>query len=322
VGKKAKRSRDGRQPGRAEGVDVPRPAAHGGRADPAGGGVLKSAELSPTQYNVLRILRGPREGLPWGEIASRMITRDPDLAQLDRPVRQAHRRQLGHLGPGRLWRLTALLRAARGSFLAAISCCNECRLDASNRGRKKRQKGHNGGPSNQHVEHRPSPLRRRVQGPAHDDFEREGHFSGIRGSLALDEVDPTRSRAEASIQARSLDSPEPPRDAHLRSADFFDVENFPTLSFQSGGITRTSEGTFAVEGQLTMHGVTGRVVFAVEGPSGPAQDPWGNTRVGLAATAEINRRDFGLTWNSALETGGILVGDDVTISLDVEFVKA
>ncbi|HXW57347.1 MAG TPA: YceI family protein [Candidatus Cybelea sp.] len=150
----------------------------------------------------------------------------------------------------------------------------------------------------------------------------KGRFSGIRGSLVLDEADLTRSRVEAAIDARSLDTQEPQRDAHLRSADFFDVENSPTLSFQSGRITRTSEGTLAVEGQLTLRGVTGRVVFAVEGPSAPAQDPWGNTRVGLAAATKINRRDFGLTWNSALETGGILVGDEVTISLDVEFVKA
>mgnify|MGYP001550502553 FL=1 len=111
------------------------------------------------------------------------------------------------------------------------------------------------------------------------------------------------------------------RDGHLKSADFFDVEKFPTMTFKSSKVERVSEGELAVSGDLTLHGVSKAVTFAVEGPSAPGKDPWGNVRVGLSATAKINRKDFGLTWNSALETGGVLVGEDIAITLDVQFIK-
>jgi len=150
----------------------------------------------------------------------------------------------------------------------------------------------------------------------------KGRFAGIQGSLTLNEADVTNSRVEASLDAASIDTNETQRDAHLRSADFFDTEKFPTLSFQSTRVARNGDGELAVTGDLNIHGVSRSVVFAVEGPSAPLKDPYGNIRVGLAATAKINRKDFGLTWNAALETGGILVGDEVTITLDVQFVKA
>jgi polyisoprenoid-binding protein YceI len=150
----------------------------------------------------------------------------------------------------------------------------------------------------------------------------KGQFTGVKGTLTLDESKVINSRVEASIDAASINTHEAQRDAHLKSADFFDVEKFPTLSFKSTRITRASDGDLAVAGDLTIHGVTRSVVFTVEGPTAPGKDPWGNTRVGLTATTKINRKDFGLTWNAALETGGILVGDDVTITLEVEFVKA
>jgi polyisoprenoid-binding protein YceI len=150
----------------------------------------------------------------------------------------------------------------------------------------------------------------------------KGQFSGIKGSLMHDEANPANSRVEAAIDATSINTRDPQRDAHLKSADFFDVEKFPALTFTSTRVTRNSDGETEVAGDLTIHGVTRTVVFTVEGPSEPAKDPWGNTRLGLAATTKINRKDFGLTWNAALETGGILVGDDVTISLDMQFVKA
>ncbi|MDE3138125.1 MAG: YceI family protein, partial [Acidobacteriota bacterium] len=130
------------------------------------------------------------------------------------------------------------------------------------------------------------------------------------------------SRVEASLDAASVNTNEPQRDAHLKSADFFDVEKFPTLSFKSTRVVIKGDGELDVTGDLTIHGVTRSVVFSVEGPSSPVKDPYGNIRVGLAGTAKINRKDFGLTWNAALETGGILVGDEVAISLDVQFVKA
>ncbi|MGB8889478.1 MAG: YceI family protein [Candidatus Korobacteraceae bacterium] len=150
----------------------------------------------------------------------------------------------------------------------------------------------------------------------------KGQFTGLKGVLALDEADLANSHVEASIEAASINTRDEQRDAHLKSADFFDVATFPTLTFQSTGISRRGDGELAVAGDLTIHGVTRNVVFTVEGPTAPAKDPWGNTRLGLSATTRINRKDFGLTWNAALETGGILVGDEVTITLDVEFVKA
>jgi polyisoprenoid-binding protein YceI len=107
----------------------------------------------------------------------------------------------------------------------------------------------------------------------------------------------------------------------LKSSDFLHVEKFPTLSFKSTRIKHAGDGELAVTGELTIRGVTRNVAFNVEGPTPPAKDPWGNTRVDLSATTKINRKDFGLTWNAALETGGILVGDEVTITLDVQFLK-
>ena len=149
-----------------------------------------------------------------------------------------------------------------------------------------------------------------------------GHFSGITGVLTLDEQDVTKSHVETSIEAASINTREADRDTHLKSADFLDVEKFPTLTFTSTNITRTREGELEVEGDLTIRGVTRKVVFAVEGPTPPGKDPWGNTRIGWTATTKINRKDFGLNWNAALETGGILVGDEVTLTLDVQAVKA
>jgi polyisoprenoid-binding protein YceI len=150
----------------------------------------------------------------------------------------------------------------------------------------------------------------------------KGQFTAVTGVVKLDESDVTNSRVEATIEAGSINTRDADRDTHLKSADFFDVEKFPTLSFASTRVTKTGEGELAVEGDLTIHGVTRKVVFAVEGPTAPGKDPWGNTRMGFSATTKINRKDFGLTWNAALETGGILVGDEVTLTLDVEAVKA
>ncbi|MGB9337201.1 MAG: YceI family protein [Candidatus Acidiferrales bacterium] len=150
----------------------------------------------------------------------------------------------------------------------------------------------------------------------------KGQFTDLQGVLTHDENDVTKSRVETSIDATSITTRDAQRDAHLKSADFLDVEKFPTLSFKSTRISRTGDGELAVAGDLTIHGVTKNVVFNVEGPTPPAKDPWGNTRLGASATTKINRKDFGLTWNAALETGGILVGDEVTITLDVQFIKA
>jgi polyisoprenoid-binding protein YceI len=150
----------------------------------------------------------------------------------------------------------------------------------------------------------------------------KGQFTGISGVLQLDEAEIGNSRVEATIDAASINTREAQRDGHLKSADFFDVEKYPTLSFRSTRVRSAGAGELKVEGDLTIHGVTRNVTFDVEGPTAATKDPWGNTRVGLFATTKINRKDFGLTWNAALETGGILVGDEVTITLDIQFVKA
>jgi polyisoprenoid-binding protein YceI len=149
----------------------------------------------------------------------------------------------------------------------------------------------------------------------------KGQFAVITGAMTLDPNDVTKSRIEASADAASIDTREPQRDAHLKSPDFFDAEKYPKLTFASTRVDRKSQGELEVTGNLTIHGVTRETVFHVEGPTPPRKDTWGNTRIGLSATAKINRKDFGLNWNAALEAGGFLVGDEVTITLDVEFVQ-
>jgi polyisoprenoid-binding protein YceI len=150
----------------------------------------------------------------------------------------------------------------------------------------------------------------------------KGKFTGISGTLKLDEADPARSSVEASIPMDTVFTGDAQRDAHLKSPDFFDVEKHAEMTFKSTKIEVKGPGELAVTGDLTLHGVTKPVTFDVEGPTPPAKDPWGNTRVGLEATTKINRKDFGLGWNAALETSGVLVGEEVAITLDVEFVKA
>ena len=149
----------------------------------------------------------------------------------------------------------------------------------------------------------------------------KGQFTGVSGALSLDDSDLTLSRVEATIDAASINTREPQRDTHLKSADFFDVEKYPTLSFKSTHVSRNADGELQVAGDLNIHGVTRNVTFEVEGPTPPQKDPWGNTRVGLSATTKINRKDFGLTWSPVLETGGLMVGEEVTLTLEVEFVK-
>jgi polyisoprenoid-binding protein YceI len=143
----------------------------------------------------------------------------------------------------------------------------------------------------------------------------KGRFSGVSGTLSLDEQDVTNSKVEVTIPVATIDTREPDRDTHLKSADFFDVEKFPTLSFKSTSVVRRPDDELEIEGDLTIHGVTRKVRLAVEGPTTEGKDPWGNIRIGASAITKINRKDYGLVWNAALETGGILVGEDVAISI-------
>jgi polyisoprenoid-binding protein YceI len=149
----------------------------------------------------------------------------------------------------------------------------------------------------------------------------KGSFSGVSGTLSLDETDYTRSKVEVDIPVASLSTGDPQRDGHLKSPDFFEAEKFPTIIFKSTNIDSKGGANYAVTGDLTMHGVTKPVTLAVEDVSEPSKDPWGNHRIGLSASTKINRKDFGLTWNSALESGGVLVGEDVSINLEVQFIK-
>jgi polyisoprenoid-binding protein YceI len=149
----------------------------------------------------------------------------------------------------------------------------------------------------------------------------KGSFSGLSGRLHLNEDDYTHSKIEASIPVDTLNTGDAQRDGHVKSAEFFDAEKFPAITFKSTNIDSEGGADYSVTGDLTIHGVTKSVTFAAEGVSEPAKDPWGNHRIGLSATAKINRKDFGLTWNSPLETGGVLVGEEVSLHLEVQFIK-
>ena len=149
----------------------------------------------------------------------------------------------------------------------------------------------------------------------------KGKFSGLSGVLKLDETNYARSTVEASIPVSTVNTGDEKRDGHLVSADFFDAEKFPAMTFKSTRIESVGGGDYEVTGDLTIHGVPKPVVLKLEDVSEPSKDPWGNHRIGLSGTTRINRKDFELGWNAALETGGVLVGEEVTITLDVEFIK-
>ena len=148
-----------------------------------------------------------------------------------------------------------------------------------------------------------------------------GEFSKVTGTLQLDSADISKSSAEATIDAASVNTRVEARDSDLRSDHFFDVAKYPSLTFKSTKVEQAGPGKLKITGDLTMHGVTRSVVLDVDGPSPEIKDPWGNTRIGLSASTRINRKDWSLTYNKALEAGGVLVGDDIAITLDLEFVK-
>lgn len=146
-----------------------------------------------------------------------------------------------------------------------------------------------------------------------------GRFSQWNGTLELDDQDLTKSRLEVAIDAASVDTKEPKRDEHLRSADFFDVATYPQLTFKSTRIEKDGDD-YKVTGDLTIRGITKSVVLVVEGGD-QVKDPWGGVRTGFSAKTTVNRKDFGLTWNVALETGGFVVSDKIEITLEIEAVK-
>jgi polyisoprenoid-binding protein YceI len=148
----------------------------------------------------------------------------------------------------------------------------------------------------------------------------KGRFGGVAGTVRTDETNPANAQVEVEIDAATIDTRESQRDAHLKSADFFDVEKFPKLIFRSKRITDVSGDSFKLVGDLAMHGVTREVTLDVAS-EGRGTDPWGNERAGFTAAGKLKRSEFGLTWNQALETGGLLVGDDIKVAIDVELVK-
>jgi polyisoprenoid-binding protein YceI len=148
-----------------------------------------------------------------------------------------------------------------------------------------------------------------------------GHFAKWTAKLALDGAYLAGSSVEVEIEAASIDMGVAERDAHLRSADFLDVQKYPTLTYRSTKVVVVSKDRLRVVGDLTIHGVTREIPLDVE-VGGQGKDPWGNVRAGFSATASLNRKDFGLTWNQALETGGLLVADRVDMEIEIQAIKA
>ncbi|WP_396626646.1 YceI family protein [Luteitalea sp.] len=148
-----------------------------------------------------------------------------------------------------------------------------------------------------------------------------GRFAEFEGTIGFDAEDPTRSTVAFTIKAASIDTNQKDRDAHLRSADFFEVEKYPTITFTSTGITASGDGAYAVTGHFTIRDVTQAITLPVT-YLGTAKDPWGNQRIAFEAETTINRKEYGLMWNAALETGGFLVGDEVKIALSIQAVPA
>jgi polyisoprenoid-binding protein YceI len=149
-----------------------------------------------------------------------------------------------------------------------------------------------------------------------------GGFNSVQGSVVYDPQNPSQTSIEAVIDVNTINTADPARDTHLKSADFLDAEKHPTITFKSKKVDSSGEGELKVIGDLTIHGVTKEVVLNVEGVTGEGKDPWGNVRIGASGATKVKRSEFGLTWNAALETGGILVGDDLKIELEVSLIKA
>lgn len=149
----------------------------------------------------------------------------------------------------------------------------------------------------------------------------KGDFSKFSGNVDIDDKDLAKTKVDAIIETSSINTGVAKRDEHLKSPDFFDVTKYPTMTFVSKKVKKESGDKLKIYGQLTLHGITKDVVLDVQGLDKSFKDPWGNTKRGASATATINRKDFGLAWNKALEAGGVMVGDEVNISLEIELLK-
>jgi polyisoprenoid-binding protein YceI len=148
-----------------------------------------------------------------------------------------------------------------------------------------------------------------------------GAFTKTTGQVQLDEKDITRSQVEITVDTTTLDTRVEARDKDVKSPNFLDVATYPTMTFKSKKITREGGGKLKLTGDLTLHGVTREVTFGVDGPTPAIKDPWGNLRRGASATATINRQDFGVNYNKTLDTGGLVVANEVQITIDIEFIR-
>jgi polyisoprenoid-binding protein YceI len=148
-----------------------------------------------------------------------------------------------------------------------------------------------------------------------------GAFSKVNGTILLDDKDITKSTVNVTIDVSTVDTREPDRDNDLRSDKFFDVAHFPTMTFKSRKVEQLAPGKLKVTGDLTIRGTAKEVVLDVEGPTAPVKDPWGNVRAAATATSKVNRQDFGVKWNATLDNGGVVVGDDVNITIDAEMIR-
>jgi polyisoprenoid-binding protein YceI len=148
-----------------------------------------------------------------------------------------------------------------------------------------------------------------------------GEFKSVTGSIVWDEQDVSKSTVNVSIDATTVNTGEPKRDADLKSDRFFDVAGYPTITFKSTQVQQAGAGKLKVTGDLTIHGITKPVVLDVDGPSASIKDPYGNTRAALSATVKINRQDYGVKWNANMDGGGVVVSDDVNITIDLEMIK-
>ena len=149
----------------------------------------------------------------------------------------------------------------------------------------------------------------------------KGEFTKVSGTVTYDPSDPSAAQIQATVDASSISTRDEQRDGHLKSADFFDVAKFPTITFQSKEVVPMGSDSFEAVGDLTIRGVTQPVALTVEEVTPEAKDPWGNMRRGATAKTKIRRKDFGLNWNVTLEAGGFLVGDDIEIIIDVELIR-
>ena len=149
-----------------------------------------------------------------------------------------------------------------------------------------------------------------------------GSFSGVKGTVTHDPENPTATTIEAEVDVNTVNTNDEKRDGHLKTADFFDVEKYPVMTFKSTEVTSGTSSEYTIAGELTLHGVTKPVVLEVEEVAEQAKDPWGFTRLGVTAKGKLKRSDFNLVWNAPLETGGVVISDDVKVEFDIQLVKA